>query len=188
MDLKIIVIILSFTCFLFWNCSKNEEAVLKPRLFITVVDEAAEPVQGASVRLYKDPQDPGIIKTTDSTGIVLFDSLEPELYYWHAEKGCKTNANSQVTLHRALIPGVVLYGYSVLAETGVLKLMNTSADSLNVTDSLSLNIILNDTPYFAHPFSGNYKIFYERRNLPGIIKDTTIQVQCGDTSLLLLPF
>src|SRR5690606_20559306 len=94
----------------------------------------------------------------------LFDSLETELYFWHAEKGCKTNANSQVTLNRALIPGVVLYGYSVLAETSFLKLINTSVDSLNVTDSLSLNIILNDTPYFTHPLVGGYTIYFERRN------------------------
>src|SRR5690606_6387589 len=155
---KTFLIVLPLICFLFWNCSKSSEAILKPRLFITVVDELKKPVEGALVRLYKNLQDPGIYKTTDSSGIVLFDSLETELYFWHAEKGCKTNANSQVTLNRALIPGVVLYGYSVLAETSFLKLINTSVDSLNVTDSLSLNIILSDTPYFTHPLVGGYTI------------------------------
>jgi len=186
--LKIMVIILPLICVVYWNCSKKEELVSKPRLFITVVDETGKGVEGASVHLYKNEQDPGLLKTTDSSGIVLFDSLETELYYWHAEKECKTNRNSQVSLNRPLMPGVVLYGYSILAETGILKIINTSAASYNVTDSLSWNIVLNDTPFITYPLVGAYTVYFEKISMPGAVRDTTIQMQCGDTTQLILPF
>lgn len=186
--LKIGLIICSLTCVFLINCSKHEEIVLKPRLFITLKDEAGKSVPDATVRLYKNEQDPGFIKTTDSSGVVIFDSLETEIYYWHAEKECKTNRNSQTTLNRPLIPGVILYGYSVMSETGVLKITNTSTEPYHVTDSLSLNIVLNDTPYITYPKVGDYLIYTEKVNIPGIARDTLIQIACGDTINLILPY
>ena len=185
--LKIGLTIFSLTCLLFVKCSKNQEIILKPRLFITLKDEAGNGISGATVRLYKNAQDPGITQISDTSGIVIFRNLEAELYYWLAEKGCKTNRNSQNTLDRPLVQNVILYGYSVMSETGTLKITNTLAEPYKVSDSL-FNITLNDTPYIAYPKVGSYIIHSEKVSTPGIGKDTLIQVSCGDTSFIILPY
>ena len=140
------------------------------------------------MRLYKSANDSGITQISDTTGIVLFSDLDAALYYWLAEKGCKTNRNSQTTLNTELIPGVVLYGYSVLSETGILKITNSSPEPYNVSDSLFNITLSRDTPYIAYPVIGSYLIHSEKVSTPGAGKDTLIQITCGDTSFLNLPY
>ncbi len=82
---------------LFVMCTKNEE-IIKTGQFITLKDETGKAVTGATVRVYKNVSDTGITQLSDTTGVVYFPDLEVALYYWLAEKGCKTNRNSQVTL------------------------------------------------------------------------------------------
>lgn len=185
---RIGLIILTATALLFIKCTKKEqETFSKPILFITLKDTAGNNIAGATVRLYKNEQDTGIIKISDTTGLVKFYNLESELYYWLAEKGCKTNRNSQTSLNRPLIPGAVLYGNSVLSETGTLKI-TTSTEPYKVTDSAIFNVRVSlDTPYITYPKVGSYKIHSEKISTPGTGKDTLIKVQCGDTTFLTLP-
>lgn len=186
---KIILIVLPLTCLLFIKCSKNKEIISKPSLFITLKDESRNSISNATVRLYKNARDSGITQISDTSGIVIFRNLGVELYYWLAEKGCKTNRNSQNTLNRPLIPGAILYGYSVLSETGTLKITNISTEHYKVSDSLLFNITLsNDTPFIVYPKVGSYVIHSEKVSTPGIGKDTLIQVRCGDTSIINLPY
>ncbi len=195
--LKIGLIILTPVCLLFVKCSKKQEVIiLKPSLFITLRDSAGKGVSGATVRLYKDAQDSGITQISDTTGVVLFQNLEAKIYYWLAQKGCSTNRNSKNTINRPLIQGVVLYGYSLMSATGILKITNTSAEPYKISDSLfnikqsnGFNITLSsDTPYIAYPRVGSYVIHSEKVSTPGIGKDTLIKVQCGDTSIIFLSY
>ncbi len=178
---------------LFVMCSKNEE-IVKTGLFITLKDETGTAVKGATVRVYKNVSDTGITQLSDTTGVVYFPDLEVALYYWLAEKGCKTNRNSQVTLNRPLISGVVLYGFSILSETGILKITNNSTEPYKVSDSLrnvamQFKITLNkDSTYIAYPKVGSHVIHSEKLSTPGIGKDTLMQIACGVTNILNLPY
>ncbi|MEO7802705.1 MAG: hypothetical protein ABIR81_11925 [Ginsengibacter sp.] len=172
------------------TCSKKVDSPpLKPRLLITLKDTARQSVAGATVTLYKNSNDPGITNISDSTGIVIFDSLEVALYYWVAQKDCKTNWNSQTTLKRVLVPDVILYGYSVLSETGTLKIINNSIDTYKVVDSFYKSSITlsKDTPYIGHPETGKHIIHSEKVSTPGVGKDTVVDIKCGDTSVINLP-
>jgi hypothetical protein len=182
------LVLFSLTCLLLTKCSKKQEIILNPRLFITLKDEVGNSIPGATVRLYKNAQDPGIIQISDTTGVVIFRNLEPELYYWLAQKGCRTNRNSQNTLGRPLIQDVILYGYSVMSETGTLKITNTSTEPYKISDSLFNITLSNDTPYITYPGIGSYLIHSEKVSTPGIGKDTLIQIRCGDTSIIVLPY
>ena len=160
---------------------------LKPRLFITLKNDSGKIVSGAVVRLYKNASDSGIKQISDSTGIVLFSELEDSLYYWLAVKGCSTNLISQTTLNRPLVPNGILYGYSVLAETGALKIINNSSEPYNVSDSIFKITIKKDTPYIGYRRVRSYIIHSEKASTPGIGKDTSIRIKCGDTAVINLP-
>ncbi|HEV7781944.1 MAG TPA: hypothetical protein VGO58_11805 [Chitinophagaceae bacterium] len=185
--LKIGLVIFSVTCLLFITCKKFEEPVLKPRLFITLKDDSGANIAGARVRLYKNAQDSGSILISDTSGIVFFQDLEPELYYWHAAKGCSTNRNSQNTVNRPLIVDVVLYGNSVLSETGTLKITNTATEPYKVSSSFFNITLSRDTPFIVYPKIGAYTVHSEKLSTPGIGRDTSVQVRCGDTTFIILP-
>jgi hypothetical protein len=132
--------------------------------------------------------DSGIIKLSDSSGVVLFSDLDTTLYYWLATKGCKTNGVSQTSLNRPLETGVVLYGYSVLTETGVLKIVSSSAESYKVSDTVATAIVNKDSPYIAYRKVSRYRIHSEKVSTPGQGKDTLVIIKCGDTSVLTVPY
>lgn len=166
--------------------------LIQPRLFITLKDDSGRSVTGATVRLYKNAGDTGITQLSDSTGVVIFSGLDTVLYYWLAEKGCQTNRVSQTSLNYSLVPNAILYGYSVLTETGTLKIINNSPEPYKVSDSLFNPLfdstIRKDTPYIAYRRVASYLIHSEKLSTPGIGKDTLIKIKCGDTSVLNLPF
>ena len=117
-----------------------------------------------------------------------YPDLEVALYYWIAEKGCKNNRASETTLNRPLINGVILYGYAVLSETAFLKIKNNAAEPYILYDStFSLNLP-SDTTFFFYPKVGIHKIRAEKVSTPGFGKDSIIQINCGDTTYLNLPF
>jgi hypothetical protein len=182
---RFLLIVLPLVC-LFISCGKAIEQVENTQLLITVKDTSGIPIQGATVRLYKNAADTGIIKISDSAGIAFFSGLETVQYFWLAEKGCKNNRNDKMTNGRPLVRGAVLYGYSVLSENGTLKITNSSGVPYRVT-SLLFNIIINDTPYIGYPKPGTYLIHSEKLSTPGIGRDTMMQVRCGDTSFIRLP-
>ncbi|MEO5889587.1 MAG: hypothetical protein ABIQ31_05005 [Ferruginibacter sp.] len=160
----------------------------KPVLLITVKDDTGKSITGVSVRLYKNLRDSGITQLSDSTGIVIFNDLDTTIYYWFAQKGCKTNRISQGTLNRALTPNAVFYGYSAMTETGALKIINNSTEPYKVSDSLINITIKKDTPYFAFRRVRSYLIHSEKVSTPGVRKDSLIKVKCGDTTVLNLPY
>ncbi|MEP7141695.1 MAG: hypothetical protein ABI707_02435 [Ferruginibacter sp.] len=175
--------------FLFASCSNPvKQELAKPQLRIKIRDDSGKIISGASVRLYKNISDLGFTQISDSTGLVIFSELELVLYYWLAEKGCETNRISQMTLNQALIPGAVHYGYSVLAETGALKIINNSPQAYKVSDSLINITISKDTPYIAYRRVRSYLIHSENSSTPGVGKDTLIRIRCGDTTIITLPY
>ena len=183
-----LLVILLITSLLVSCSDPIKEELGKPELRIKIRDDSGKAISGVKVRLYKNIVDSGFTQISDSTGLVIFSELEAALYYWLAEKGCKTNRISQMTLNRALAPGTVHYGYSVVVETGTLKIINNSSEAYKVSDSL-FNITVNkDTPYVAHRRVRCYLIHSEKTNTPGVGKDTLIKIRCGDTSILNLPY
>src|SRR5688572_11565975 len=172
------------------SCSDPvKEELAKPKLYITLKNDAAKSIAGVIVKLYKDSLDPGIIKISDTSGIVVFTDLEPVLYYWFAKKDCMTNRTSQTTLNRPLNPGAIHYGYSVMAETGTLNIINNSIDKYRVSDSVMNQLIAKDTPYLAHRRVKSFKIHVEKVQVPPDVgKDTLIFIKCGDTTVLNIPF
>ncbi len=160
----------------------------KPSLYLKIRDDSGKVVPGATVRLYKDIRDSGITKTVDSTGLVIFSDLDIGMYYWFAQKGCKTNRISQVTIDRPFVPGAVYYGYSVLAETGTLKIINNAVEPYKISDSLFSITLNKDTPYIAHRRVRSYLIKIEKISLPGVSKDTLIRITCGDTTIISVPY
>jgi hypothetical protein len=174
---------------LFVGCSNPVKKELgKPTLRIKIRDDSGKIISGATVRLYKNVSDSGFTKISDSAGLVIFSDLELALYYWLAQKGCKTNRISQMSLNQVLVPGAVHYGYSILAETGALEIINNSSEAYLVSDSL-FNITINkDTPYIAYRRVRSYLIHSEKISTPGVGKDTLISIRCGDTSIINLPY
>lgn len=170
------------------NCSKTTEVTVKPILLITLKDETRNPVSGATVRLYKNTADSGITKLSDSTGVVIFYDLEPTIYYWEAAKDCKTNRHSQNTINRALIPGVVLYGYSFLSETGELKITNNSPGAYIISDSRFSSTIKSDSSFITYHKVGTYLLHSVSVSDSTLIKDTSFQITCNDTTFINLPY
>ena len=186
--LSYLIIPLVIIC-LFYSCAKTTETeVKKPALFITLKDDSAKAVSGATVRLYKTNIDSGLVKISDSNGVVIFNDLDVASYTWLAEKGCSTNRVSQTTLNRNLIPDVVLYGYSVMTQTGAIKIINNSTEDYKVKDSLITITLKKDSTYFAFRRVYAYLIHREKLSTPGAGKDTLINIHCGDTTILRLPY
>ena len=175
--------------FVFVGCSNPfMEDLGKPELRIKIRDDSGKIISGAKVRLYKTVVDSGLTQISDSSGLVVFSGLEVALYYWLAEKGCKTNRISQMTLERPLTLGAVHYGYSVLAETGTLKITTNSSQTYKISDSLVNITVSKDTPYIAARRVRSYLVHSENVNTPGVGKDTLVRIRCGDTTALALPY
>ena len=174
---------------LFVSCAEPvKDEMNKPMLLIKIRDDSGKIIPGVPVKLYRNKADTGITQVVDSTGNVLFTELDPVLYYWLAEKGCSTNLASQFSLNRPLVPGAVHYGYSVLAPTGILKIINTSTDRYKVFDSVATFTVVKDTPYVAGRRVGSYLVHSEIVDSTGTGKDTLIRIRCRDTTVLVLPY
>ncbi len=183
-----LMILLLLICLL-PKCTKViKQETKKPRLFITLKDDIGKSISGATVRLYKNNIDSSLIKISDSTGVVIFSDLDVAIYHWIAEKGCLSNRISQTTLDRNLIPNAILYGYSVMAETGVFKIINNSTEAYKVSDSLFNITVKKDSPFITYRRTRSYLIHTEKVSTPGIGKDTLIKIKCTDTSFLRLPY
>jgi hypothetical protein len=171
------------------NCAKETiPTIKKPRLFITLKDDAGKSIVGATVKLYKTNIDSSLIKISDTAGVVIFADLDVATYSWLAQKGCATNRISQTTLNRNMVPDVVLYGYSVMAENGALKIINNAAETYKVSDSLFNITVKKDSPYIAFRRVRSYLIHSEKISTPGVGKDTLIKIRCGDTTILKIPY
>jgi len=177
------------SCLLLLQCAKEApQEILKTRLLITLRDEKGASVSGTVVRLYKNAADPGIVRTADSTGVLLYPDLEIATYYWLAKKDCKTNLASQTTLGRPLVDGAILYGYSVMAETSTLRLKNTDSITYKLSDSTLSLTLPADTGFITYPKAGRHRLRLQKQSTPTVFKDTILQFNCGDTIVLNVPF
>lgn len=91
----------------FISCSKKYVDV-KPKLELTVCDANDRAVAGVNVSLYETESDwknktnTVTDDVTDSNGIVLFEGLEPKVYYFSAVKGSLSNDDTTVAISSAL--------------------------------------------------------------------------------------
>ena len=170
----------------FTQCSKTHDDQ-NTRLEITLADEAGNKVPSVTVNLYKYNGDLTSTGITDINGRVLFSNLEPTLYNWIAESGCQTNRLSETTTGSALVPNAIIYGYSVLSETGPLKVTNNSTNSYFVTSSTSSNTLVGNDQIIVYFKTGPHIIHTENIATPGIGRDTLIQILCADTTKINLP-
>jgi len=90
------------------GCKKYIEVDVDPQLEITVTDESANIVVGATVKLFTTEEDFLVnensisTKTTDTAGQVLFEDLDEAIYYFYAEKGDLNNYYEVVTFAKSL--------------------------------------------------------------------------------------
>lgn len=108
-------------------------------LEITLKDDLANIVSGATVKLYPSQNDwlnstnqVGTTLTSDASGKVKFTSLSASKYYWLAEKDCKNNVNGGATTASALIGNANNTVEVILTSTGTLKFTNTSSNPYRI--------------------------------------------------------
>ena len=115
--------IISFNTHLFWtiglrvfllftiiliSCETVEFVDNAPQLEVTVLDESGSRVQQANVILYGSEMDwrnqsnPLQSKLTNSLGVVLFENLEEQVYYFYAQKYELSNQESISVLDKEL--------------------------------------------------------------------------------------
>lgn len=184
-----VLTILLFCALLFLTCSKMPpDPVLKTRLIITLLDDEGKSVDSAVVKLYKSGMDTPMVKIADSTGLVFYDDLETVLYRWTAQKGCKNNLASQSSLNGPLLQGLALYGSSVLSARAVLKITNTAPYAYKLTDSTISVSFKADTTLYVYPKIGSRKLHFVPSDTLKKARDTLVQIKCGDTAFIKLPF
>jgi hypothetical protein len=123
-----------FLLLIILGCSKTN--VQPTSLKITVVDNLANPVNGATVTLYGSEHDYlnqtnpiGAPVTTGADGVAQFSAgLMPLSYYWVASKGCTNNWFGTITTSGPLIANTVYTVNSIIADTGILTFVNTSTN------------------------------------------------------------
>jgi hypothetical protein len=91
-----------------WSCSETEFMDNAPQLEITVLSSSGERIENAFVFLYKSELDwknklnPILSDETNSQGIILFDNLEEQLYFFFVQKEELTNIESISALEKEL--------------------------------------------------------------------------------------
>ena len=102
---------LIFLIFLFFSCCTKEILIdVPPQLEIRVTDLNDQTVSSVSVSLYLtfDDWDQELnavaTQTTDLNGVVLFEALEPQTYFFYAEKGTLNNKFGVATHSMMLTP------------------------------------------------------------------------------------
>jgi PKD repeat protein len=129
-------------------------------LEITLKDELANIVTGASVKLYSSVTDwsngtnqVGTTLTSDASGKVKFSALYPLKYYWLAEKDCKNNWNGGNTTASSLTANTNNTLDVILTSTGSLAFINTSSNPYR--------IFINGVSTYDLP--GGYSILYKNK-------------------------
>jgi PKD repeat protein len=122
--------------------SATKNLTIQPQptsLEITLKDDLANIVSGATVKLYPSQNDwlnstnqVGTTLTSDASGKVKFSSLSASKYYWLAEKDCKNNVNGGTTTVSALTGNVNNTVEVILTSTGTLKFTNTSSNPYRI--------------------------------------------------------
>jgi hypothetical protein len=181
--------ILIFCALVFFTCSKvTTVPSLKTRLVITLADDEGKSVDSTVVKLYKKGIDTPMVKIADSTGLIYYSDLEVAIYYWTAQKGCKNILASQSSLNGPLPEGLASYQYCVLSSRAVLKITNTAPFDYKLTDSTISITFKADTILYAYPKIGLRTLHFVPSDTLIKARDTVMQIKCGDTAFIKLPF
>ena len=134
---KFVLVLTLFFAFFLSSCSKSSTPA-PTALQITITDGLGNVVTGASVTLYGSQTDwtnntnPIGSATSDSKGVVTFTNLSSTTYYWLAQDGCENNIHGSATNQTPLTANATTTITTVLAGTGTLKFVNTSANPYHV--------------------------------------------------------
>jgi hypothetical protein len=122
---------------IFAGCTKDDQAS-STSLKIRVIDDLGNSIPKVSVLLFTSLEDMehqekqiGLTQTSDTTGEVTFNDLQPLKYYWLAKKGCMNNINGVTTTDK-LVLNQSRTVTSTLIETGTLELKNQSSGQYQV--------------------------------------------------------
>lgn len=183
-----IILVLSFTSLSLLCCSKSVEPGFQTTdLEITVVDEVLNKVQGAKVTLRESFLVPATHPPlfTDMNGKVLFSNVNTRVT-WIAEKGCKSNRSSIYWFQQIINPNSLNKATTTIEKTGILKVVNSS----NVTYSISpgSSYLPADSTLISYFKEGQILISAWQSNTPGSGRDTLLNISCGDTTRLNVPF
>ncbi len=200
------VILLIYAC----NKSDSPSGSATTSLRITIKDSNDQLLSGADVKLYLTEADLhsglnqiGLTTTTDNSGTVLFDSLQPVKYFFFAQKGCINNQRSVFpikTFDSTLVPLIALQENSAstqLLSSGSIKYVNYSGNAYALTwtekanndipgGEFLTNLNNNDSLSFPYEAVGEYKTKVAQLggSYNNIRTDTVI---CGGALVIHLP-
>ncbi|WP_096431278.1 hypothetical protein [Labilibaculum antarcticum] len=106
--MKRIIYLLLISLYCLSSCQKTEYQDVSPKLEITVNDNDGNFISNVTVTLYtnesgwKNKTNDILEAETNSSGIVLFEELEEQIYYFSAVKGDLTNDESSVATLKPL--------------------------------------------------------------------------------------
>jgi len=182
------------------SCSKN--SISPPpttSLEITLKDELGNPVLGGIVKLYGSENDylneTGQIqgsKTSNSSGVVLFDNLSSIKYYFSANKDCLTNAFGGVATASALTANNKNSTTCILTKSGTLKITKNSSSlyDIYINGVLEIQNMAGGTTTSFKAGVGTYNIrVLQKTGFILIPTDKTYSgtITCGSTLTCIFP-
>ena len=106
----LVVTLISLSSFCIQSCSKDSiESPKTTSLEITIRDDLGNIIPNATVKLYQSETDYKnetnslSVKTSNASGVVIFDNLTSIKYYFSADKDCLSNAFGGVATASILV-------------------------------------------------------------------------------------
>lgn len=184
--------------FILLACSPDaDDNVEDTRLELTVLDENDIALENVEVKLYVSQEDyendTNIIatSTTDATGKVTFENLQPITYFWKTTIGCYL----ENTIYSSVNP---IVGNSLnLFSTNLTSYFNGEITIINPTDynytitftgpeSGNLNALSNENYIFTSLPTGTYTFNITHESDPNASYTQTEILECGENFLLII--
>ena len=184
------IVILFAVSHFFIRCSKktNETQTQTTDVKINVTDDIGNIVQGASVTFFYTGYPIGPPKITDANGNVVFTDINPMAFSssWIAEKGCHSSRNNEFGTFFLIAHTVNVFS-CVMHETGIAKIAMQGSGTYNISCSSYTGTFSAPDTFLLIPNVGPFPFHSDKAGVAGSGKDTTVQITCGDTSVIIIP-
>ena len=177
------------------GCSKDEPDTSLEITAIAGTPDNFNFVDGASVKLFQAQANGSLgspvgTGTTDGDGRITFTGLQPVSYTWSIEKGCIMKVNNNIYEPYGPLERGILNRFTVnVPKIGYLDLVNNSANNITVITGLfqTFPVIVDAQSNEIVPFGeGEHIIRHYPSNNQALQKEKIINIQCGDTTTVIL--
>ncbi len=190
--MKHLKFILPLFLFLFSCSTDSNETVENTQLELIVLDENSVALNNVEVKLYATQEDydndTNVVatSTTNASGKVTFENLQPITYFWKTTVECYLENTIYSTVNPIENNSINLFSTNLTSNfTGQISITNNTAYSTNVTftgpNNESVDIASGSTEDFYGMTSGSY--FFETTPNEGPLQGGTIQqtiiLDCG---------